>query len=266
MRKISPLDYAFAIGKIRAQERFLITQQVFEEAIESDLSEALRLFAESDLYSDELLHIKDSQQLETLLGQELFQLKKNSEDLILDKELINLLDLNTTQCIENILKAYPGEFLQDYLMHLTDMHNIKSFLRLYILKEPQEKLNALLTCEGFIKKKDFLRLYTLDLAAFLNQLEYVHKHYRIIDYTYNLGEAIQKTVRENSFLYLEKAINDFLIQVLKPAKYLVFGPEPVLAYYFAKVNEINLIRMIILGKLNNVSSDLLKERANSVYA
>jgi len=81
-----------------------------------------------------------------------------------------------------------------------------------------------------------------------------------------LGEAIRKLERESSFVALEKEINDFLIQILKPAKYLSFGPEPILAYYFAKVNEINLIRMIILAKLNNVPSDLVKERLNNVYA
>jgi V/A-type H+-transporting ATPase subunit C len=65
---------------------------------------------------------------------------------------------------------------------------------------------------------------------------------------------------------LEKASHNFLMQALKPAKYLSFGPEPILAYYFAKVNELNLIRMIVLAKLNAVSLDLVKERLNTVYA
>jgi len=81
-----------------------------------------------------------------------------------------------------------------------------------------------------------------------------------------LGEAIQKMAKENSFLYLEKAINDFLTQILKEAKYINFGSEPILAYYFAKANEINLIRMIILAKLNNLARDLVEQRLNAVYA
>lgn len=266
MKKISPLNYAFAVGKIRALEKFLIKQEVFEEAIESDLGEATRLFVESDLYSDELLHIKNSQQLETVLSQESLKLKKLIRNLILDKKLLDLIDLDTLKCKDDILKSYRSEFLQDYLAHVIDMHNIKTFLRLYVLKEPTEQLKKLLICEGFIKKDIFLKLYEQDLSFFLNSLEYVHRHNRIIDYAYFLREPIQKLQQENSFVALEKATNDFLIQVLKPAKYLIFGPEPVLAYYFAKVNEINLIRMIILAKLNNVPNDLVKERLNSVYA
>lgn len=266
MKRTSPLNYAFAVGKIRALEKFLIKQEVFEEAIEADLNEALRLFVESDLYSDELLHIRDSRQLETILTGELLKLKKLISDLILDKGLLGLVELNTLSSVKDILKNYPSPFLGDYFMHLIDMHNIKTYLRLYILREPKELLEKHLTCEGFIKKDVFLKLYTGDLTAFLNRLEYVHKDNRVIDYAYFLREAIEKAEKENSFIALEKAINDFLIQVLKPARYLSFGPEPLLAYYFAKANEMNLIRMIILAKLNNVPHDLAKERLNSVYA
>lgn len=265
-KRVSILDYAFSVGKIRALEKFLIKEGVFLEAIDSDLAGALRLFAESDLYSSELLHIRNSQELESLLNQELSNLKKLVGDLLLDKSLIGLLEMDTIKCVINIARQYPSQFLQDYLSHLIDMHNIKSFLRLYILKEAQEKLEEAIICEGFIRKKDFLELYPQDLVAFLNRLEYVHRHHRTIDYTYYLGEAIQDTVKESSFIYLEKATHDLLIEFLKPAKYFTFGPEPVLAYYFAKVNEMNLIRMIILAKLNAVSEDLVKERLNAVYA
>lgn len=264
--RLSPLNYAFGIGKIRALEKFLIPQSVFEEAIEQDLGEALRLFVESDLYPDELLHIKDSSQLEIILSKELESLKKFISKLILDKDLLGLLEPDLLERIENILKAYPNPFLEDYFMHLIDMHNIKTFLRLYILKEPQELLKKYLLSEGFIKRKDFLRLYTQDLSAFLNRLEFVHKHNLIVDYAFFLREAILKIEKEDSFVLLEKAISDFLIQALRPAKYLAFGPEPVLAYYFAKVNEINLIRMIILAKLNSIPADLVRDRLNLVYA
>jgi len=265
-KKALSINYAFAIGKIRALEKFLIRQEVFEEAIESDLGEALRLFAESDLYSAELLHVKDSQQLETILSQESISLKRLIGGLLLDKGLLSLMDIVDLKDAYKICTSFNSEFLNDYIMHLIDMHNIKTFLRLFILQEKQEKLDALLTCEGFIKSKDLLTLYSQGLTAFLNRLEYVRKHYKTIDYTYHLGEAIQKVVKERSFVSLEKAINDFLVEILKPAKYLSFGPEPLLAYYLAKVNEINLIRMIIMAKLNDVSSDLVKERLNAVYA
>ncbi len=258
-------NYIFAVGRIRALEKFLISQSVFEEAIAADLAGALRLFVESDLYSDELLHIKDSRGLEDVLARELAKLKGLVAELIPDKDLLLLLDADI-HCVEKVLASCRSAFLQDYLRHLIDMHNIKTFLRLYLLKEPQEKLKAHLECQGFIPINDLLKLYSQDLAALLNRLEYVSKHYRSLDYTYYLTEAVQRAVKENSFVYLEKAINDFLMQILKEAKYITFGPEPVLAYYFAKLNEINLMRMIIMAKFSGIPAEQVQERLNAVYA
>lgn len=265
-KKRSPLDYIFAVARIRALEKFLIKREVFTEAVESGLGEALRLFVEANLYGEEFLHIKDSQQLETILNRELLKVKELICNLLLDRELVNLVELDNLKDAQKVSQSYKSQFLEDYLRHLIDMHNIKTFLRLYILKEPIEKLKGILTCEGFIKINALLSLYGQDSSVLLNRLEYVHKHQSMVNYSFFLREAIQDVQQKNSFVSLERAINDFLIEALKPAKFLNFGPEPLLAYYFAKVNEINLMRMIILAKLNNVSVDLVKERLNGVYA
>lgn len=266
LKKTSSLNYIFAVGKIRTLEKFLIRQEVFQEAIESDLDEALRLFVESDLYSDDLLRIKNSRELEEVLTRALADLKKQISDLILDKILLGLLDLNGKKCADYILKNYHSDFLENYVRHLIDMYNIKTFLRLHILKEPQGVLRDNLICDGFIKKEVFLKFYTQDLTAFINQLEYVHKHNQIIDYAFTLREGIEKIEQDKSFIVLEKAMNDFLVEVLKAAKLITFGPEPILAYYFAKINEMNLVRLVILAKLNGFPKTIVNERLNSVYA
>ncbi len=266
MKKIPQADYIFAVGKIRVLEKFLIKDEVFEQAIDADLEEALKLFVESDLYSTELLHVLDSKGLETILSKELTQLKSLMAGLIPDKELLAIIEMETLRDAGVFIKDIGSDFLQDYLRHAIDMHNIKTFLRLWALKEPERRLREELLDNGFIGIADFIRLYPGDLAAFLYRLEFVHKHNYIIDYSYDLREAVENIAKEGTFTALEKAIADFLIRILMPAKYMSFGPEAVLAYYFARVNEINLIRLIILAKLNNLNMDLVKERFNCVYA
>lgn len=259
-------DYIFATGKIRSLERFLIKEITFQEAIESSLEDALRLFVEAGLYSDELLHIRDSQQLENILSDELAKLKNLITSLLLDKKLINLVEKDSVAQMQKVIQFNFGGFLQDYLKYAIDMYNIKTFLRLFVLREPKEKLAELLVNDGLLTKEFYLKLYEQDLSVFLGRLENVHKDNRIIDYSIFLKDAVKNLQEKNSFLILEKAINDFLMHILKEAKYISFGPEPLLAYYFAKTNEINLMRMIILAKLNNLSKDLVKERLNAVYA
>ena len=53
---------------------------------------------------------------------------------------------------------------------------------------------------------------------------------------------------------------------LKAAKYVTFGPEPIFAYIAAKETEIKIIRIIMVGKLNNVDTAVIRERVREVYA
>lgn len=266
MKRASVLDYTYAVAKVRALEKFLIRQEVFAEAIGRSLNEALRLFVESGLYGDEILHIKNSAQLESALNQELIKLKKLVNDLILDKELLCLIELNDFAGAKRVLHNFKSGFLNNYFSVLIDTHNIKTLLRFRLTQEPKEKLAASLISGGYIEAKDLLELYEQEAAALINRLEYVHQGFRTVDYAFYLGEAIKSLMADNSFVALEKTINDFLTEMLKPAKYFTFGPEPVLAYYFAKVNEINLMRMVILAKLNDFPQSLVNERLSSVYA
>lgn len=265
-KRVSPLEYLFAIGNIRALERFLLTQEAFEKAADAPLDEALRIFVESNLYSNELLHVRDSQQLEGILAQELLKLRNFTKKLLLDEKLYCLLELEDLQAAKDISHVYMSQFLKEYIALLIDMHNIKTFLRLHILKEPKEKLEASLVSEGFIKKKDMVNLYEQNISALLARLEYVHTPSGLIDYADYLKDAIVKVLKEGSFVLLEKAVNDLRMAQSKKAKYFSSGPEPLVAYYFAKVNEINLMRMIILSKLNSFSEATVKERLNAVYA
>ena len=52
---------------------------------------------------------------------------------------------------------------------------------------------------------------------------------------------------------------------LKKAKYIVFGPEPVFAYGLAKKRELSLVRLIGVGKFNQIPDELLKERMSETY-
>jgi V/A-type H+-transporting ATPase subunit C len=266
VKKAKSWDYVFAVGRIRALERSLIGQEVFQEAVDLALPEALKLFAEADISAEELLRVNDSRQLEKALSRKLSELKKLIKDLLLDKDLECLLELDNLTLAKKSVQEIKSEFLSDYIMHFIDMHNIKTFLRLHVLKQPQGSFKACLNEEGFIQKRFFIKNYAEDLSPFLSGLRYVHKRAELVDYAYFLEEPMIMLKSRNSFIGLEKAMHDFLIRILRPARYLSFGPEPLLAYYFTKVNEINLMRMIILAKLNNFGADTVKERLNLIYA
>ena len=62
-----------------------------------------------------------------------------------------------------------------------------------------------------------------------------------------------------------KSYNDYIVKIMKDAKYVSFGPEPVIAYIFAKENEIKLIKIIMVGKINGMVPGLIRERLRDNY-
>ena len=71
---------------------------------------------------------------------------------------------------------------------------------------------------------------------------------------------------EIDFSELEKISDNYLMELNKESKYVVFGPEPLFTYLVAKEREINAVRMIMVSKINNISSDKIRERLRETYA
>ncbi|MDP8259775.1 MAG: V-type ATPase subunit [Candidatus Gygaella obscura] len=261
----SVYDYAYGVGKIRALEKSLITEEAFKEALNLNLEEALHLFVEPGIFSEDLIGVENSADLELVLSKEKESLRKIVNQLLPDKSFICLVDLDNLSKAKEKVISIKSEFLQDYILHLIDMHNIKTFLRSFIFKRPLEELRSLISETGFIDRKDFFALYEKELSFFLARLEFVHKKNSIINYSLFLKEAVKEIEKNKSFIELERSIAGFLIDILRPAKYISFGPEAVIAYFFARVNEINMVRLIVLGKINSVETNLLYKRLNSTY-
>jgi ATP synthase, subunit C len=76
-------------------------------------------------------------------------------------------------------------------------------------------------------------------------------------------EVFNETKRLSEF---EKISDNYLMELNKESKYIVFGPEPLFTYLVAKEREINAIRLIMVSKINNISSEKIRERLRDTYA
>ena len=68
-----------------------------------------------------------------------------------------------------------------------------------------------------------------------------------------------------SSVEFEKWLDDRVTEITREAKFMFFGFEPIIAYYYAKTNEINLIRMILSAKQNGLSNEIIRERMRVLY-
>lgn len=64
---------------------------------------------------------------------------------------------------------------------------------------------------------------------------------------------------------LEKLIDNYIMNMMRDAKIIPFGVEPVIAYIYAKETEIKIIRIIMVGKLNNIAAEVIRERLRDIY-
>ena len=88
MSRMSRLDYAYAVGRIRALENHLVARPFFLEAAEEkDLSSALKIIFDAGQFHQEKIDIEDSEQLDEFLEKEESALLGLVSSILHEKEI-----------------------------------------------------------------------------------------------------------------------------------------------------------------------------------
>lgn len=162
---------------------------------------------------------------------------------------------------EDMLKraeGYPNEFLAGYLRANIDLLNIRNLVRLKFLEGSARLLEKVLVEGGLIPKSRYFRMLDESIAEIPSLLGGT-------PYSDVIGPGVQDLVETGSLTTFEKLMDEYLIDYIKPAKYVAFGIEPLIAYLIAKEHEVKLIRIIMIGKINQLSMDLIGERLREPY-
>ena len=166
MKRPSRLDYAYAMGRVRALENRLVSQPVFREAAEEkDLPSALKVIFDAGLFFEESIELKDSDQLDAFLEREKQGLYKLLSELLLEGEILQILEGEND--LENSLPLsqrmnYP--FITDYIRHRIDLGNLKMFCRVRYLGLPVQRLSSLLLKGGFLDHDILIQGFDLSFS------------------------------------------------------------------------------------------------------
>lgn len=71
--------------------------------------------------------------------------------------------------------------------------------------------------------------------------------------------------QENSFQLLEKQSSDLLTKFIKKARYISEGPEVVFGYWWARQKSSEVIRTILIGKLNDIDNEKTRKNVKKLY-
>ncbi|MCK4501173.1 V-type ATPase subunit, partial [Candidatus Babeliales bacterium] len=242
MKKISRLDYAYAVGRVRALEKKLISRDVFlESAEEEDFLSATKVIFDAGYFLEEMEEIKDTKELDIFLKKEKESLVKDMFGLCLEQKIMKVIE--EEYCPEDALKTaretgYP--FIIDYVRHRIDLGNLKILARIKYLDLPQDKLKTIIIDGGFIEGEKILKSYALSYFDISESL-------KLSPYFEAWSNGIDALQENETFVTLEREFENYLMRYLRNASYIVFGPEPVFAYVLAKKKELHLFRIIGVG-------------------
>ncbi len=190
----------------------------------------------NDMYQDilaehytELSEAKDPQLIELLV------------DKLYFKEMIMLADI------------LGYEELQDYVSDSIDYANLMAMFRMK--KQHKDVAEA---------KKFFLDGGSISITELVNS--YYQDVEQIIDRfsARSIGSSLRKaydSYRETDRLSdFEKALDNYQLELLGDTKFITYGPEVIFAYLNAIEREVQNVRIILVSKLNHLSSDFISER------
>lgn len=171
-------------------------------------------------------------------------------DIILDKYMFK-------QLIQ-IKKEINDAFVDKYVTALIDSTNIKSLLRVKKQNKGREFFASVIIEGGSIDKEKLLSMLNDTVENIATKLAYSN-------YADLVRNGIEEFVKTNSVSVLEKLADNYIMNIMKAAKIIPFGVEPFLAYIYAKETEIKIIRIIMVGKLNNIAAEVIRERLRDIY-
>ncbi|MDF2880850.1 MAG: V-type synthase subunit [Clostridiaceae bacterium] len=327
--------YAQAVSRIRAIETKLFDESMLNRMIESSSpEEALKILQETE-YANQMQNIKNVQDYETILSNELKKLYDLLYNVVPNKALVDIMELKydyhniktllkgkalnkdynyllikvkpdytekiklsilkdnysdipkimaeaiqsanseflitkDPQAIDIIIDNYmfkhilakaetfDESFVKNFVKLNIDLTNIKALLRIKNQNRSREFLNSVLIAGGKVDKDILLNCLNESIETIINKLMFT-------DYGNILRMGLEEYIKDKKLNKFEKLCDNYTMDYLKSSRYISFGPEPILAYIFGKENEIKTIRIIMVGKINKVSPNVIRERLREVY-
>lgn len=185
-------------------------------------------------------------------AKEVFEETKDPQaiDIILDNTMFKEM--------REIAKQIDDKFVDKYVKVTIDSTNIKTLLRVKKQKKDKDFLEEVIIEGGEIDKDTLISMLHDAPENISNKLAFT-------DYGEMIKLGIEDFTKSGSVNELERLVDNYIMNMMKEAKYIPFGVEPLLAYVYAKETEIKIVRIIMVGKLNNISGEVIRERLRDIY-
>ena len=160
--------------------------------------------------------------------------------------------------MQEIKKKLDYKFTDNLVLATIDLTNIRTLIRLKKQGQGREFASKVLIAGGAIDKDTLISIINETPENIITKLS-------TTIYSDIIKEGIENFKESNSASLLEKLSDNYIMDLMKGARLVTFGPDRILSYIYAKETEIKIIRIIMVGKLNNISQEVIRERLRDSY-
>ena len=160
--------------------------------------------------------------------------------------------------MKDIKKKLDYKFTDKLVLATIDLTNIRTLIRLKKQGQGREFAAKVLISGGAIDKDTLISIINETPENIITKLS-------TTIYSDIIKEGIESFKESNSASLLEKLSDNYIMDLMKSGKLVTFGPERILSYIYAKETEIKIIRIIMVGKLNNIAEEVIRERLRDIY-
>ncbi|WP_319470746.1 V-type ATPase subunit [uncultured Trichococcus sp.] len=142
---------------------------------------------------------------------------------------------------------------------MIDLYNLSTMVRSLKQNKPRAFLHTVLSSSGSVAKRDLIEESINGASAVMR------KHYFSKPYGEKLLNLVSDKTDEVDTQKLDSLVDEYTYELVAEGLYQPFGPVPLLGYLFAKEKEVTNIRLILIGKDNQIDEAILRERMRPVY-
>ncbi len=196
--------------------------------------------------------------LDPKIKNDINELKKQIGDDADPERIENLVDVRMNRRNRRLAEKTGNKFIIELYKMLADKNNLSIFLRARRLQKGKTWVAERLNDFGHIPASRFLENYeAADDAEFITRLR---------DYFPNIiNEAVDEYLKDKQIWHLEQGINNAIIDHLKSAKLIGYGPEVVVAYFFGKKYAIKNLSTIMALKFGEIEPSTIRKHLVNSY-
>ncbi len=183
---------------------------------------------------------------------EFFETTKDPQDIDI------FIDKKYFEKVLSLSESFGLDMISEYFRAMIDFINLRTFIRCRKQNQVKETLKKVLIEGGDVETDKILEMFHDDIEILSVKLK-----------AYKIGKVLAKIVEEfkntNSLNSFEKSMDDYLVEIVRKTKSINYGAEVIFSFLFAKELEIKNLRLILVGKVNDLSAEFIKERLREVY-